>query len=131
MTIGKLAKAAGVNVETLRYYQRIGLVEQPHKPKIGYRCYPASTTNRIIFIKLAKELGFSLSEIAGLLSLGDRKCSEARSIAVRKQDTIRRRIQDLSSLQNDLGRLIDACQEDSAGQEHCAIIEALSKPLKQ
>ena len=74
MTIGNLAKAAGVNVETIRYYQRIGLVDEPDKPAQGYRRYPASIIDRIRFIKRAQELGFRLNEIIDLLSLNDGNC---------------------------------------------------------
>ena len=64
LTIGQLARSAGVNVETVRYYQRIGLIGEPPKPRQGYRSYPPATADRIRFIKRAQGLGFSLKEIA-------------------------------------------------------------------
>ena len=70
-TIGILAKAAEVNIETVRYYQRVGLIKEPAKPLQGYRTYPSVTLNRIKFIKRAQQLGFSLTEIAELLELGE------------------------------------------------------------
>ncbi len=71
LTIGFLAGAAEVNVETVRYYQRFGIIDEPLKPFDGYRVYPPETVGRIRFIKRAKQLGFSLKEISELLELGD------------------------------------------------------------
>ena len=102
MTIGNLARAAGVNVETIRYYQRIGLVDEPNKPPQGYRRYPASIIDRIQFIKRAKDLGFTLNEITELLSLNDGNCEEARTIAEHKREIIQRRIEDLNAMESAL-----------------------------
>lgn len=126
MTIGNLARAAGVNVETIRYYQRIGLVDEPDKPAQGYRRYPASIIDRIRFIKRAQELGFSLNEITDLLSLNDGNCDEARTIAEHKREVIRQRIEDLNAMQNELSKLIKACRKNVDGQGHCAIIDTLT-----
>ena len=127
LTIGQLAKAAGVNVETIRYYQRIELISEPVKPAQGYRRYPSSTVERIRFIKRAQELGFSLDEITDLLSLNDRDCNEARTIAEHKQDIIQQRIDDLSAMQHELNKLIKACKKNVSGQERCAIIATLTR----
>ncbi len=127
LTIGQLAKAAGVNVETIRYYQRIELVAEPVKPAQGYRRYPSSIVERIRFIKRAQELGFSLDEITDLLSLNDRDCDEARTIAEHKQQIIRQRIDDLSAMQRELSKLIKACKKNVSGQVRCAIIATLTK----
>lgn len=127
LTIGQLAKAAGVNVETIRYYQRIELIAEPVKPAQGYRRYPSSTVERIRFIKRAQELGFSLDEITDLLTLNDRDCNEARAIAEHKQDVIQQRIDDLSAMQRELNKLIKACKKNLAGQDRCAIIATLAK----
>jgi MerR family transcriptional regulator, mercuric resistance operon regulatory protein len=80
-TIGQLAKVAGVNVETIRYYERRGLISQPPKPAEGYRTYPNATLARIFFIKRAQELGFTLKEINKLLSLDESHCSEVQELA--------------------------------------------------
>jgi len=128
MTIGNLAKAADVNVETIRYYQRIGLVDEPDKPAQGYRRYPASIIDRIRFIKRAQELGFSLNEITDLLSLNDGNCDEARTIAEHKREVIQQRIEDLNAMQNELSKLIKACRKNVDGQGHCAIIDTLTGP---
>ena len=82
MSIGKVANRVAVGVETLRFYEREGLLEKPPRLKSGYRAYPAATVNRVLFIKRAKELGFSLKEIKELLALRAwrnlRACQEAR-----------------------------------------------------
>jgi len=126
MTIGSLARAANVNVETIRYYQRIGLVDEPVKPQQGYRRYPAAIIDRIRFIKRAQDLGFTLNEITELLSLNDRNCNEARTIAEHKCEVIAQRIEDLQAMQGELTRLIKACRTNVDGQGHCAIIDTLT-----
>ncbi|WP_275100476.1 MerR family transcriptional regulator [Sedimenticola hydrogenitrophicus] len=127
LTIGHLAKAAGVNVETVRYYQRIGLIREPVKPAQGYRCYPAAMVATIRFIKRAQELGFSLNEISDLLSLNAMNCDKARAIAEHKYAVIQQRIDDLNAIQRELSRLINACRKNVSGQEQCAIIATLSE----
>jgi MerR family mercuric resistance operon transcriptional regulator len=127
LTIGQLAKAAGVNVETVRYYQRIGLIGEPVKPAQGYRRYPASLVETIRFVKRAQELGFTLNEITELLSLSDRNCDEARTIAEHKYAVIQQRVDDLNAIQRELSRLINACKKNVTGQEHCAIIATLTR----
>ena len=127
MTIGNLARAAGVNVETIRYYQRIGLVDKPLKPSQGYRRYPAAIIDRIQLIKRAQELGFTLNEITELLSLDDGNCDAARTIAEHKREVIQQRIKDLQAMQGELANLIKACRTNVDGQGHCAIIETLTR----
>lgn len=127
LTIGQLARAAEAHVETVRYYQRIGLIDAPVKPAQGYRRYPAATVERIPFIKRAQERGFSLNEITDLLSLNERDCDEARAIAEHKQDVIQRRIDDLSAMQRELAKLIKFCKKNVSGQDRCAIIATLTK----
>ncbi len=129
LTIGKLAKAANVNVETIRYYQRIGLIAEPRRPETGYRLYPAAYIERIGFIKRAKELGFTLDEIRELMSLDEKRCEEARSIAENKRDIIRERIQDLQAINRELNRLISACKHSENNQQRCAMIASLKKQI--
>ena len=131
LTIGKLARAAGVNVETIRYYQRIGLVEEPAKPLQGYRRYPASSADRIRFIKRGQELGFSLKEITDLLSLNDGDCNEVRTIAEHKHKVIQQRIDDLNAIQRELTELIAACKNNSSKKGHCAIITVLTRTQQE
>ena len=125
LTIGKIARAAGVNVETVRYYQRIGIIAEPPKPVEGYRVYPADTVERICFIKRAQQLGFSLQEIAELLKLGDGHCHDVQLRAEEKRDLIDQQINDLKNLRNTLDKLIRACQSDS-DTAHCPIVETLT-----
>ena len=81
LTIGKLADAAGVNVETIRYYQRRGLLDEPAKPLGGHRRYPVDMVKRLRFIKRAQALGFTLSEVGGLLTLDEScACAETRAV---------------------------------------------------
>ena len=127
LTIGQLARQAGVNVETIRYYQRIGLIAEPPKPLQGYRRYRASIVDRIQFIKRAQDLGFTLNEITDLLSLNDGNCEEVRTIAEHKLEDIKRRIEDLTAMQNELTRLVKSCRRNADGRGHCAIIQTLSR----
>ena len=127
LTIGQLARAAEVNVETVRYYQRIGLIAEPPKPAQGYRRYLRSVVERIRFIKRAQGLGFSLDEIADLLSLDDGECKQARAIAEHKHELIQQRINDLRAMQRELAKLIMACRRNVSGEEGCAIIATLAR----
>jgi MerR family transcriptional regulator, mercuric resistance operon regulatory protein len=125
LTIGKLAQSAGVNVETIRYYQRVGLLEEPEKPAYGYRYYPPDTVARIRFIKRAQQLGFTLKEISELLSLGDGRCTDIQALAEQKRDKIDQQIGDLQAMREVLSNLIEACQSDRSS-DHCSVIDALS-----
>lgn len=124
-TIGKLAQAAGVNIETIRYYQRIGLITEPPRPASGYRLYPSDTVDRLHFIQRAKELGFTLVEIAELLKLDQGNCKETRDLALHKLEAIQGRIRDLESMQKVLQALVDSCKDTDTSQA-CPIIQALS-----
>lgn len=122
--IGQLAKLASVNVETVRYYERCGLIEQPQKPAKGYRRYPETTLNRIRFIKRAQELGFSLDEIANLLMLEETSCQEVQSIASHKLASVRAKMADLRRLETSLNDLLKQCASNPE-QAHCPIITSL------
>lgn len=126
LTIGRLAEQAGVNVETVRYYQRVGLITEPPRPMQGFRHYPSETINRIRFIKRAQQLGFKLDEIRELLDLGSGHCEDVRSRAEKKREQIVRQIRDLESLKATLDTLIDACREGK-GNACCPVVEALTK----
>jgi MerR family mercuric resistance operon transcriptional regulator len=126
LTIGRLAKVAGVNIETIRHYQRRGLIDEPEKPLTGFRQYPLEIIDRIRFIKRAQQLGFSLKEIQDLLSLGDEHCSDVRSLAEEKRENIHAQIKGLLTVQSALDELIDACKTDPDSKQ-CALIETLSK----
>lgn len=124
MTISQLARRAGVGVETIRYYQRIGLIEEPAKPEQGYRTYPNETLARLHFILRAKELGFSLKEITDLLSLDGGDCSQTQQIANNKLEGIRSKIADLTSMADILEQLLASCQRNDASNP-CPIIDVL------
>lgn len=125
LTIGHLARAAHVNVETVRYYQRVGLVKEPAKPLSGYRVYPPETVDRIKFIKRAQTLGFSLKEITELLGLGEGCCADVRERAEEKRAHIDQQIKDLTRLRNTLDTLINTCQS-SDDSVHCPIVDTLA-----
>ena len=125
LTIGLLAKRSGVNVETIRYYQRRHLLQEPSKPLGGYRQYSSESVTRVRFIKRAQALGFTLEEITGLLGLDERKtCLETRDVAAQKVALIEQKIADLSRMKKALSRLVRACDASSAG-EPCPIIHLL------
>lgn len=125
LTIGFLAKAAEVNIETIRYYQRIGLIKEPVKPSQGYRVYPDKSLTRIKFIKRAQQLGFSLQEIEELLELGDGHCDDIRLRAEHKRKQIDKQIKDLKKLRSTLNGLIDSCHTNTKSN-HCAIVDTLT-----
>lgn len=126
-TIGRLAKQAGVNVETVRYYQRRGLLDQPDKPLDGARRYPATAVERIRFIKRAQALGFTLEEISVLLRLDEAcACAETRELAVRKLALIESKLADLTAMRDVLKELVHQCDE-GAGQTPCPIIRSLAQ----
>ena len=124
-TIGKLAKSAGVNVETVRYYQRQKLMDTPVKPIQGFRVYPLETLYRIKFIKRAQELGFSLVEIQQLLNLSKGNCAAMEDLARHKLVIIEDKIADLHRMQTVLSELVKACEANQDPQT-CPIIESLA-----
>ncbi|WP_290700435.1 MerR family transcriptional regulator [Amphritea sp.] len=125
-TISAAARDAGVGVETIRYYQRIGLIPQPPKPAIGYRSYTHEDLQQLRFIQRAKQLGFNLAEIKTLLSLEEMNCDETRQLASCKLDDVTGKIKDLQSIATTLETLIASCESNN-GNSTCPIIEAISR----
>jgi MerR family mercuric resistance operon transcriptional regulator len=126
LTIGMLARAAEVNVETIRYYQRRGLLEQPPKPPRGRRHYSGVAVRRVRFIKRAQLLGFTLEEVKSLLQLeGGQSCRETRLLAEQKLAVIERRLTDLTRVRRVLKGLITECSERKRPRS-CPIIATLS-----
>ncbi|MFA5016002.1 MAG: MerR family transcriptional regulator [Methylobacter sp.] len=125
LTIGKLAKQTEVTIETIRHYQRIGLLAEPEKPDSGYRCYSADAVARIRSIKRAQQAGFTLKEIATLLSLDGEHCADVRQFAEQKFRQIDQQIEDLTALRQVLATLINGCQQ-TVSSERCAILDAFS-----
>ena len=125
MTIGVLAEAAGVNVETIRFYQRRELMREPDRPPGGIRRYGEPDLARVRFIKSAQRLGFSLDEVADLLKLEDGShCTEARAQAERKLADVRARLADLRRIEGVLQDLVQRCCA-SRGEVRCPMIRAL------
>ena len=128
LTIGSLADEAGVNVETIRYYQRRGLMPEPDKPAQGYRRYDATTVKRVRFIKRAQALAFTLDEVGMLLTLDSTcGCSDTRALAARKQGLIERKMADLNAMQQALGDLIQQCDAGGSTTRPCPIIDVLER----
>lgn len=125
LTVGAFAAAAGVNVETIRFYQRKGLLPEPRRPYGSIRRYGESDVARVKFVKSAQRLGFSLDEIAGLLTLEDgTHCTEARVVAEQKLEEVRAKLDDLQRIESVLTQLVDRCCE-SRGTIACPLIAAL------
>ena len=128
LTISRAAAKASVGVETIRFYERKGLIEQPLKPLAGgYRIYPAETVARISFIRQAQELGFSLREIVELLSLRadpSADCSDVRVQATMKLEEVNRKITRLKVIRGALEDLVAACPGRGALRA-CSIMDAL------
>lgn len=124
LTIGKVARKAGVNLQTIRYYQRQQLIEQPPKPHLGYRLYDEAVVNRVRFIKRAQLLGFSLKEVKELLTLGDGNCDDVQALAQTKRDRIQAQIDDLECMKSALDSYLSACRSNR-DPGHCSMIDAL------
>ena len=132
MWISQTAKQAGVNAQTLRYYERRGLLPKPPRRGSGYREYPADAVRVVRFIKRAQELGFSLDEVEELVRLrgvrrGERQ--KVRAIAERKIADIDQKIAHLQSMREALERLVASCHHGGAAD--CPIIEALNDPAEE
>lgn len=129
MAIGAVARRAGVGVDTIRYYEREGLLPRPHRRSSGYRDYDESAVERLRFIRHAKQLGFSLAEIRDLLSLSNDHEYGVESVkqrALRRRDAIVQRIRELQRLQRGLTKLIEACP-GRGDPENCPILRALNQ----
>ena len=126
MTIGALAREAGVGVETVRYYQRRALLHEPERPHGGIRRYGETDLRRLRFIRHARELGFSLDEAGELLQLDDGvECEEAQRIAGDKLDRIEQRIAQLKRIRTTLQTLLEQCRETNTAR--CPMIRSLEE----
>jgi MerR family transcriptional regulator, copper efflux regulator len=127
MGIGALSRASGVGIETLRYYERIGLLTQPGRKKGAYRRYGPDAITRLRFIRRAAVLGFSLAETRELLALRAREgapCTTVREKASQKLAVIEQKLAELTDLRDAVATLVRACRGDKA-VEHCTILAAL------
>ncbi|MBL38075.1 MAG: MerR family transcriptional regulator [Xanthomonadales bacterium] len=127
MTIGALARAAEVGVETVRYYQRRGLINEPERPYGGIRRYCEPDLRRLRFIRHARDLGFSLVEAGELLQLDDGvECEQAQRIAGEKRARIQQRIEHLERIQATLDSLLEQCRDRKTAR--CPMIATLEAP---
>ena len=124
MRIGQLAKLTGINIESVRFYERKGLIVQPFKPQEGYRKYPEETLQRILFIKRAQRLGFTLDEISDLLAMEKAKCSEVQELAKLKLEDVQSKLADLSRMESVLDDLLKSCKTNPNNTD-CPIIDTL------
>lgn len=125
LTIGRLAEAAGVGVETVRFYQRCGLLTEPERPASGYREYSDGDRRRIRFIKRAQTLGFNLEDIAGLLRMdGPQTCSVTHDLALEKMHVVEEKIKALVAIQDALQQMVRQC-ELKHKRGSCPLIQSL------
>lgn len=127
MKIGELARATDSNSETIRYYERIGLLRRPQRTESNYRDYTASDAERLAFIRHARGLGFELADVRSLIDLAEqpeRDCGDADAIASKHLKAVETKIVQLERLREELGRIISQCRGGQVGT--CRIIGALS-----
>lgn len=126
VTIGKLAQATGTKAETIRFYEKIGILAKPSRTAGNYRTYCEDHVSRLTFIRRARDLGFPLETVRLMLSLVDqpeRSCAAVDEIVVQQRHDVEQRIADLERLRDELGRLSQQCQGGQVAE--CRIIEAL------
>jgi Cu(I)-responsive transcriptional regulator len=126
MKIGELSRATGTNIETIRYYERIGLLPAPDRTAANYRSYGAGHRSRLSFVRHSRELGFTIEEIRSLLDLSDdpaRDCGEADRIATAHLSKVEAKIAQLTALRDELTRIVGRCRGGAAAD--CRVIEAL------
>jgi len=127
LTIGELGKATSTRVETIRYYERIGLMTKPERTAGNYRAYGRSDLERLSFIRRARDLGFPLEQVRALLDLADHQdqpCETVDALARTHLADVRRKIADLQALQRELDHLLSQCSHGTIAK--CGIIEALA-----
>lgn len=129
LSIGKIATRAGVGIDTVRFYERAGLLPRPDRTASGYRLYGEAEAARLRFIKRGKALGFTLEEIRELLALNDARGNRAtvRRLAQQRLDEIEEKVRELTRIRNSLRGLLRQCHGDGA-LDGCPIIEAVRAP---
>lgn len=129
LTIGQLARATGVNLETVRYYERIGMMPEPVRTSGGHRAYDEGHRQRLSFIRRARELGFGLEQIRELLRLSvdeGQPCDSVMKVASAHLEEVRRKIADLTRLETILAKSVAQCAHTRTGPS-CAVLEMLSE----
>lgn len=127
LTIGNLAKATGVKVETIRYYERTGLIAPPARTAGNYRVYAVHDLERLRFIRRTRDLGFTLEKVRAMLDLAsqrDRSCGTIDAIATKHLDEVDRKIADLQGLRRELSAIISSCEGGTVSE--CRILEAFA-----
>jgi len=128
LSIGSLSQQSGVNIETIRYYEKIGVMPQPERSAGGYRVYGPEHVKRLHFVRRGRELGFSLDELRGLLRLVDGHsytCAEVHALTVEHLEDIRQKISDLKRLERVMSNMAASCTRDQIPE--CPVIDALFK----
>jgi MerR family transcriptional regulator, mercuric resistance operon regulatory protein len=133
MRSSEVAERAGMNVQTLRYYERRGLVIEPPRTGAGYRVYPSETVETVRFVKRAQELGFTLDEVQELLHLaegGPGDCDTARDLGCARVSVLERKINDLVRMRDSLAELVVTC-ERPLPDRRCPLLRALQIPNEE
>jgi MerR family mercuric resistance operon transcriptional regulator len=126
MRIGELARSVDVSVETIRFYQRIGLLELPQKPYGGIRSYSSQDLQRLRFIRRAQQLGFSLEDIQALLELSSSDCEQVQRLAAEKLNVVHEKLNQLRRIESVLAKTLEQCAKRK-GNQPCPIIETLTE----
>ena len=127
MTIGQVAKETGVRVETIRFYEKEGLINEPERSPSGYRQYPAEIVQRVLFIQRAKAIGFTLKEVNDLLSIQTKpnaRCGDVLDKAATKVEQIEAKINELQRMKHTLQELTEQCASHNP-LDNCPILDAL------
>lgn len=129
MRIGELARATGTKAETIRYYEREGILPAADRTDSNYRDYSNEHLQALSFVRRARQLGFSMAQVRELLALSDREdkpCADVDRLVQSQLVEVDRKICDLTALRNELGRLLQSCNADRIGD--CRIVESLARP---
>lgn len=126
--VGQLAKEVGINIETVRYYEKLKLLPKPKRRESRYRVYDENDLKRLLFIKRAKELGFTLKEIKELFGLridSEARCSDVKHLTEHKLQDVDNRISDLKKIRSVLVKLINQCVNEEVSSDECPILELI------
>ncbi len=132
MRIGELARATGTKAETIRYYEREGILPAADRTDSNYRDYSDEHLATLTFVRRARELGFSMAQVRELLTLSDHEdkpCDDVDELVQRQMVEVQRKIADLEALRDELGQMLQSCQADKIGD--CRIVESLARPMRR
>lgn len=132
MRIGELAKATGTKAETIRYYEREGILPVADRTDSNYRDYSDEHLAALTFVRRARQLGFSMAQVRELLALSDqddKPCEDVDKFVHRQLVEVKRQIADLTALHEDMEQMLRSCQADRIGE--CRIVESLARPLRR